>query len=542
MPCCKTILKAFFFISVLDCFSLLLCLSEDHSTHTADALPLWNTHRSCTVHASLYRLYRLNTGALYQHFVYTASDTSPLESLLEECNLMPTHVLRFLENTASEPTHPFNSQSHHAGNHLLVTTLLQNISAFGNMQLPMHHVLIDVLQQQSWPFLFKQDTQEHVLFSKQLSSTDIHTDKSRHLGANVHFGAIFAVGFDPPLLVTPLFLNPTFAWTFNAPVILSSGSSRKGLVLIVEHRELELAVTLNTITADKPRTATDPPTVGADRAVDKHLLNIAPMLTKNRQRPFNGKHTSYDYNSSKLLSSLSCTFLWECNTTRANEFFNLYGGDVGRRTHNPKLERFRNLSLELLRSVSHVLNTLMIPFWISSGTLLGFYRQCDFIDYSNDVDIGMFIEDYQHGIISAFQGAGMRLSHKFGVPDDGYELSFTKTMGGHHLKVDIFFFYHEGDGKVWNGGTQARTGNKYRYYFPIFDLCWTKFFDLFLRIPCDTENYLKANYGQEWFSPVTNWDWKSSPPNVQQVGQWPQSMWNIAVQCDVCPFPINLEI
>lgn len=42
--------------------------------------------------------------------------------------------------------------------------------------------------------------------------------------------------------------------------------------------------------------------------------------------------------------------------------------------------------------------------------------------------------------------------------EDSFELSFV----GEHVKLDIFFFYEETD-FMWNGGTQARTGKKFKY-------------------------------------------------------------------------------
>ena len=39
------------------------------------------------------------------------------------------------------------------------------------------------------------------------------------------------------------------------------------------------------------------------------------------------------------------------------------------------------------------------------------------------------------------------------------------------MKLDVFFFYREST-HTWNGGTQARTGRKFKYTFPLFELCW----------------------------------------------------------------------
>ena len=43
--------------------------------------------------------------------------------------------------------------------------------------------------------------------------------------------------------------------------------------------------------------------------------------------------------------------------------------------------------------------------------------------------------------------------------EDSFELSFRTA--DHDVKLDIFFFYEEED-YMWNGGTQARTGRKFK--------------------------------------------------------------------------------
>lgn len=43
---------------------------------------------------------------------------------------------------------------------------------------------------------------------------------------------------------------------------------------------------------------------------------------------------------------------------------------------------------------------------------------------------------------------------------DSLELSFVRN----DTKLDFFFFYEEED-HMWNGGTQARTGRKFKYAF-----------------------------------------------------------------------------
>ncbi|XP_054843314.1 ribitol-5-phosphate transferase FKTN [Eublepharis macularius] len=224
---------------------------------------------------------------------------------------------------------------------------------------------------------------------------------------------------------------------------------------------------------------------------------------------------------SHFLEEKSRSRFLECRYREARSFFQLYPDDT-----SLDAVEFRKKAKALLHLAALTLKSLGVRFWLSSGTCLGWYRQCNIIPYSKDVDLGIFVKDYKPDIIPAFQKAGLPLKHKFGKVEDSLELSF---QGEDDVKLDIFFFYEEDD-HMWNGGTQAKSGKKFKYLFPKFTLCWTEFLELKVRVPCETRHYIEANYGQEWKTPVKEWDWKSSPPNVQPNGIWPISEWEEVIQ------------
>ncbi|XP_057646538.1 ribitol-5-phosphate transferase FKTN isoform X3 [Chionomys nivalis] len=143
----------------------------------------------------------------------------------------------------------------------------------------------------------------------------------------------------------------------------------------------------------------------------------------------------------------------ECRYKEARAFLQQYLED-----NTVDAMAFRKRAKELLQLAARTLKELGVPFWLSSGTCLGWYRQCSIIPYSKDVDLGIFIQDYKPDIILAFQNAGLPLKHKFGKVEDSLELSF---QGQDDVKLDIFFFYEETD-HMWNGGTQAKTGKKFK--------------------------------------------------------------------------------
>ncbi|XP_026874607.2 fukutin isoform X1 [Electrophorus electricus] len=237
-------------------------------------------------------------------------------------------------------------------------------------------------------------------------------------------------------------------------------------------------------------------------AYDRPELILTTLDGLDVRLPKNFSHFLTEHSSSRFL---------ECRYREAAAFYQLYPDDP-----SPEAMDFRMKAKSLLHLAARVLTELQVPFWLSSGTCLGWFRQCNIIPYSKDVDLGIWIKDYRHDLTQAFQRAGLPLKHKFGKIEDSLELSFQ----GLDVKLDIFFFYEDGD-IVWNGGTQAKSGKKFKYVFPRFSLCWTELVDLRLRVPCETLDYVVANYGPEWNVPVKTWDWKSSPPNVQENGVWP---------------------
>ncbi|KAM4708238.1 ribitol-5-phosphate transferase FKTN isoform 1-T3 [Discoglossus pictus] len=224
---------------------------------------------------------------------------------------------------------------------------------------------------------------------------------------------------------------------------------------------------------------------------------------------------------SQVLQEIPHSSFLECRYKEARSFFQLYPDDIS-------LEgiEFRKKARALLHLAASTLGNLGVTFWLSSGTCLGWYRQCNIIPYSKDVDLGIFIQDYKPEIIPAFQKAGLPLKHKFGKVEDSLELSF---LGNDDVKLDIFFFYEEDD-HMWNGGTQAKSGKKFKYLFPKFTLCWTEFAELKVRVPCETLDYIEANYGKNWDVPLKVWDWKTSPPNVRPNGMWPVDEWDDVIQ------------
>lgn len=240
------------------------------------------------------------------------------------------------------------------------------------------------------------------------------------------------------------------------------------------------------------------------------------------EKVIDGIHISIPADQKKISLETSQSQFTGCNLTNAQAYYGKYGRDVSQ-----DAVLFKKIALEVLSTAITALDRLGVRFWLSSGTCLGWFRQCDIIPHSKDVDIGIWIKDYNALLIAAFEKNGLFLKHKFGRMDDSFELSFRTKED--YVKLDIFFFYEEKE-YMWNGGTQAKTGKKFKYIFPKFTLCWTEFLLMKVRIPCETESYIMANYGRNWQIPIKEWNWKESPPNVRENGQWDEKDWDEVIQ------------
>ena len=242
--------------------------------------------------------------------------------------------------------------------------------------------------------------------------------------------------------------------------------------------------------------------LGLPLEIDGHKLNVPYFITKFLN----------EYRHSQFI---------ECDYAHARKFKKHYETIL---TFDENL--LKKKAKQLIIKAKAVLDGIHLPFWLSSGTCLGWYRQCDIIPYNVNVDFGIFIHDYSLQLVERMHENGLSLIHKFGKADDSLELSF---IGEENIKLDFFFFYEE-SGYFWNGRTQDHSAQKYKYKFPKFNLCWTEFLQIKIRVPCDPKSYIEANYGKKWVVPVKEWQWNVHPPNMELNGRWHESEQNVAIQ------------
>ena len=234
-----------------------------------------------------------------------------------------------------------------------------------------------------------------------------------------------------------------------------------------------------------------------------------------------GHKVNVPYFITKFLDEYRQSRFEECNYDRARIYKKMYETSL-----KDEEKKFKVKAKQLISHAKSVLDRINIPFWLCSSTCLGWFRQCDIIPYSSSISFGVSIHDFSLKIIEEMHDNNLNLLHKLGKADDSLELSF---IGKENIKLNLIFYYNE-TSHYWTGGTQISDGQKFRYKFSKFELCWTEFLQIKIRVPCEAHRYITEHYGKNWMVPVKGWQWNLHPPNLEPNGYWHESDKEVAIQ------------
>ncbi|MDD2850480.1 MAG: hypothetical protein PHY09_01085 [Desulfuromonadaceae bacterium] len=178
----------------------------------------------------------------------------------------------------------------------------------------------------------------------------------------------------------------------------------------------------------------------------------------------------------------------------------------------PKETLKKEEALLLLNDARHIFKSLGKQMWLTDGTLLGYFREGEFLSHDFDVDVGAFIDEFSQQLVNAFKAAGFELKRVYGTIDCGLELTLEK----HGVKMDIFFFYRDGQ-TLWHGAWRRveKQRNLIRYRYEPFEFKKVDFLGHEFEIPADTLKYVCTKYGEGWATPEKSWDWAFGPANAE---------------------------
>lgn len=146
-----------------------------------------------------------------------------------------------------------------------------------------------------------------------------------------------------------------------------------------------------------------------------------------------------------------------------------------------------------------------VPYFIAAGTALGLVREGRPLSADNDIDVGVFDEDFDREALVALFAKNPMFDFDVVHPQ-------TKKVGLRHRggsPIDIFRFYRDGD-LVYHDAVFVRWGNS------PFEVERRDIRGLDLPLPADADTYLTENYG-DWRTPYPGFDafFDGDAPNVE---------------------------
>ncbi|KAI0984818.1 hypothetical protein GJ496_007112 [Pomphorhynchus laevis] len=125
-------------------------------------------------------------------------------------------------------------------------------------------------------------------------------------------------------------------------------------------------------------------------------------------------------------------------------------------------------------------NSLKKRFFMSGGTLLGWYRQCGIILQSKDVDFAMLKDEFEDNVPNSFRGDNqLYLVLQFGTEPGPLEFRISNGL----YTFDLFVLKYDPEHDALIGIYQAALKNYKRRTPPITEICSAELLDMRLLVP-----------------------------------------------------------
>lgn len=169
--------------------------------------------------------------------------------------------------------------------------------------------------------------------------------------------------------------------------------------------------------------------------------------------------------------------------------------------------------LFMLKNIHEIAKTQSKAVWLEFGTLLGAYRNQDFIPYDYDLDVGMYLDDYDIHFENALIEKGFKKNHFFyQYRNDGTKILTEVTWSYEDFNVDFFlsekhenyrtvFCYGKKDDETFSQGIWEVLSYNHPLALPI-EVVYIR--NTEMTSPANPVQCLKDCYGDTFMTPIRN--------------------------------------
>ena len=172
---------------------------------------------------------------------------------------------------------------------------------------------------------------------------------------------------------------------------------------------------------------------------------------------------------------------------------------------------FNKYGLETLQQADKAFRSEGCFIFPTFGTLLGAYREKNFIPHDNDLDVGFLSEQQPHNMAELLSKFGFRHEKQFYIKETGKVIEDVYTYKG-----DMYcYISRRHEHKDWRKANVTDG-------FPT-DLSWVskstfseqEFLGLTLYMPDQTRQWLEDIFGPSFMTPIKNWSAKNHTTRIK---------------------------
>ena len=178
-------------------------------------------------------------------------------------------------------------------------------------------------------------------------------------------------------------------------------------------------------------------------------------------------------------------------------------------------------AVELLQRFSQALNEKGIIYWLEFGTLLGYYREHDFIKHDDDLDFGAYLADALK-IRKALEAQGFKLIRSYTDNGGGLEECYRYL----HTTLDVFYFSRDAEGlhctsytragkTLWSSLLNRRPCTVKQIAIPEGGFVAVDYKGCKVNVPTDCVEHLTWHYGPSFMTPNPNFNYKEEATNIR---------------------------
>lgn len=174
----------------------------------------------------------------------------------------------------------------------------------------------------------------------------------------------------------------------------------------------------------------------------------------------------------------------------------------------------------LLNKFTEALNSYGITFWLEFGTLLGYYREHDFISHDCDLDFGVNLCDANR-VREALEKYGFKCIIRYMSSDGGIEECYKYK----HTTLDVFYFRPENNKLYCTTYTTFKKNIRDRFskikpckvkkiYIPNNGFKRVTYKNCDVYVPASVEEHLIMHYGKSFMIPNPQFDYRKEATNI----------------------------